>query len=376
MGNLFTYLEEYGQYSFAEKPFNSVDMLVLSELAYVSFDDRVPDIMERKASVTMEWLGKNFVEPIEFTVPFGEKEGRKFWQALFLSRRFKTMKANLYSSIFGKEVDSQFAAITFFPEGELPVIAFRGTDSTFAGWKEDFNMALEKPVPSQTISGHYVNAAARMFLGEFRICGHSKGGNLAIYSAMKADPDVRSRIVEICSFDGPGFHPEVLECEEYKEIVPKIKRFIPHSSLVGMLMESSGDYMIIESRALGLFQHDGFSWNIEEGAFVQAKDIETHRKLLHEALNQWIFTLSEEETKLFLDALYQVIDAAEVETIPEFVKDAQGALKRMNKAMKGLDKETVKRIRGIIKALFTIAGDMVKQEIKKIIPGQTEGTVE
>lgn len=37
-------------------------------------------------------------------------------------------------------------------------VAFRGTDGTLVGWKEDFNMAVRCPVPSQESAYRYVNS--------------------------------------------------------------------------------------------------------------------------------------------------------------------------------------------------------------------------
>ena len=37
MKNMLDYIEEYGNYSFKEKPFNEVDNLIFSQLAYTDF---------------------------------------------------------------------------------------------------------------------------------------------------------------------------------------------------------------------------------------------------------------------------------------------------------------------------------------------------
>ncbi len=85
---------------------------------------------------------------------------RKIWQRLGRDARFKyldpqgddadILEACGYSERFGnivvsdyedyvdQEKNGQFAAMTFHINEEEAVIAFRGTDETIVGWKEDF----------------------------------------------------------------------------------------------------------------------------------------------------------------------------------------------------------------------------------------------
>ena len=74
--------------------------------------------------------------------------------------RYEKMLCNNYRARTQEEEELQFGAVTFFPEGCAPVIAFRGTDDSVIGWKEDFNMAFTRPLPSQRMSAVYLNQAA------------------------------------------------------------------------------------------------------------------------------------------------------------------------------------------------------------------------
>ena len=57
------------------------------------------------------------------------------------------MKLNCYINLVEKEWETQFSAITFILDDGTLFLAFRGTDETIVGWKEDFNMAFLNPVP-------------------------------------------------------------------------------------------------------------------------------------------------------------------------------------------------------------------------------------
>ena len=49
--NINTYLRRFGRYTLREKPFNEIDALILSELAYVNFQLVAPSIDESKAKL-------------------------------------------------------------------------------------------------------------------------------------------------------------------------------------------------------------------------------------------------------------------------------------------------------------------------------------
>ncbi|ERL21183.1 PF11187 domain protein [Streptococcus pyogenes GA06023] len=120
------------------------------------------------------------------------------------------------------------------------VISFRGTDDSLIGWKEDFNMAFQYPVPAQRSASAYLDMVARLWEGPIILVGHSKGGNLAIYAAMNADPKVRKRIQHVYSLDGPGFPPEIVTSPAYRTIQPKVTKIVPSSSIVGMIFRDPG----------------------------------------------------------------------------------------------------------------------------------------
>ena len=77
-------------------------------------------------------------------------------------------------------------------------------------------------------------------------------------------------------------------------------------------------------------QHDAFTWQIEDGKFVKAVDIEAKQKRMNEALNQWIFTLPEEERQLFVETLFQVIDQTGV---TDTDKNFQSTGRKISKAV-------------------------------------------
>ena len=181
MGTVLNYLEKYGKYTFQEMPLTEVDSLALCQLSYLKFDDLVPDVRRDGPAVTLESLK----EHPEFEKLFGdvrfEKENRALFEGMMQGLRFRHMRLNYYVNVVEEQRETQFSAVTCFLDDGTAYVAFRGTDETIVGWKEDFNMAFLSPVPGQAYSAKYLEAVASRIRGPFFVGGHSKGGNLAVY---------------------------------------------------------------------------------------------------------------------------------------------------------------------------------------------------
>lgn len=353
-GTIIEYLKEYGDCSFAEKPINDVDSLVLCQLSYLKFDDMVPGVRENKHSVALEELAVREDVDKLFADERFEKENRALFEVMLQSRRFHTLRMNCYINIVEKEWETQFSAITFLLDDGTLYIAFRGTDETIVGWKEDFNMAFLSPVPGQSYSVKYLNIVAGRLHNPFYVGGHSKGGNLAVYSAMKCIPKVRERIIKIYSMDGPGFRPEVLDKCGYHEIADKVVKILPHSSLIGMIFERDIRYQVVESKGIGFLQHDPFSWLVIKDKFMKVDGIYESRMRKNNALNEWILSLNETQLRTFVDTLYQIISASQADDLIEFTADWRKSMNRMVAAYKEIDDQTAHMLREVVKSLFEI----------------------
>ena len=353
-GTVIEYLKKYGDIPFCEKPLNDVDSLALCQLSYLKFDGMVSDVRHNGPSVTLQEIAKRpDVEQLFGDVRF-EKENRALFEGLLSGRRFRNMKLNCYINLVEKEWETQFSAITFILDDGTLFLAFRGTDETIVGWKEDFNMAFLNPVPGQEYSVKYVNMVTGWLHQPFYIGGHSKGGNVAVYAAMKCTEPVKERILKIYSMDGPGFPKEVLKEKEYEEIEDRIVKILPHSSLVGMLFETSDHYKVVESKTFGLLQHDPFTWLLDKGEFIYVKNLSSLQKKRDEALNDWVCALPVKDRKIFVDTLYQVISASHAENLIDFTADWKKSMNGVVSAMKEIDADTKQTLKKIIKLLFEI----------------------
>ncbi len=362
MGTVLDYLKKYGDCSFEEMPLTEVDSLALCQLAYLKFDGMVPGLRDGQPSVPL----KSLVEHPDFEQLFAdiryEKVNRALFRNMLAGKRFGSLKLNCYVNVIVQKWETQFSAVTFVLEDGTVYVAFRGTDESIVGWKEDFNMAFLSPVPGQELSVEYLNTVAERIRDSFYIGGHSKGGNLAVYSAMNCRSEVQDRIVRIYSMDGPGFRPEVLREGKYELIADRVVKILPHSSLVGMLFESNMNFQVVESKTFGLLQHDPYTWKVEDAHLVRADALYEHRKQMDNTLNEWILSLDEQQLRIFVDTLFQVISASEADNLIDFTAEWRRSMNGIVGALKGIDEDTVCILKKIVKALFDIADTNRKRE--------------
>jgi len=357
MKNIVDYAQAE-QRTFFEKEFCAVDSLILSAVSYWHFEGLVPGLMDSALPVSLLKLFIEHEEELVFNLN-DALDKRKLLQAL----------ARLY---FVKTTDDtvqkQFSAITCLLPDDTAYVAYRGTDATIVGWKEDFNMTYLCPIPSQQEGVAYLNAVGALIPNQLRLGGHSKGGNIAVYAAMFCDESVKNRILEIYNHDGPGFREEIIHSDHYKNIEEMIHITLPQSSLVGMLLYQKGEYAVVESNRFWISQHDPFSWEIEGDDFNYAERLTHSAVHLNETLDLWLSSYSDEKRALFIDTIYEVIKATNATTLSELRLDwRQTSIAALN-AIRGIDAQTRKFIRQTIGALFF-------QSVKSIRKrdGKTEG---
>ncbi len=209
MANIFDYLEWRGDVSFKQDSFNEVDNLVLAQLAYTDFDGC---ICEKGFTTFQEVYEKYYQihtkEEILERTSFIAK-APLLMDTMVNSVRFGNIRFKKYINIINGNRNEQMSAVQMWlPDGTV-YVAYRGTDDTFIGWKEDLCFSYMEETEGQRQSLKYLNDCFRKTKLKLRVGGHSKGGNFAIYASAFCDNKVQKQIIEIWSNDGPGFMSEV-----------------------------------------------------------------------------------------------------------------------------------------------------------------------
>ena len=160
MENIIGYVKKWGKYTFSEKPFNEVDSLVLCQLVYLNYEKYVPAPCQGKEPVDIQSILED-PEWEQILEGYWYKEHNKeLFELAAKSLRFGRMKMNDYVNVIDEDQQAQFSAMCYFLEDGKIYIAYRGTDATIVGWKEDLNLAFSKPLKSQYLAVEYMERAA------------------------------------------------------------------------------------------------------------------------------------------------------------------------------------------------------------------------
>jgi len=345
--DLIGYIKRFGNDSFDDYPLNEIDSMVICQLTYFDFSNT--PVCNIDLNYTLKEFLNNDYQKTRVKGIWNPKKNDLFARILKSARRYYNMHIGFYNNIIDKETEKQFSACTFQLSNELYYICYRGTDASFVGWKEDFNLGYLENIPSQLMAVTYFENFAKNYPGKYYIGGHSKGGNLAIYAGVMCQQDYQSKIITIFNHDGPGFLPDFYQKVEYGMIKDKIEKTIPKESIVGLLLEQSEDYKVVSSKSILLLQHDLFKWEIEENHLKYVQNVTKFSKHTRNSVNNWIMEMDVETREVFINTIYSLITETNAEYISQFLKHGIKNIFIIHKKLKGLDpiiRKTVKKVLG------------------------------
>ena len=311
MADMFDYLLWRGDLSFRQDPVNEVDALIFSGLSYIRHG--TGDLFFAEASVTLREAAERFFSLCDCEDRVRVKNDLALLQAAAETERFGNAKLRLYRDLFIPEQETQFAAMTFLLDDGSGFLAFRGTDHSLVGWKEDFNMTFQQTIPAQRLALQYTREAAMELSGTLYLGGHSKGGNLAVFAAARSSPMIRQRIAQVYNHDGPGFTQYLMGDPGYLAMVPRIRTFVPQSSVIGMLLEHEEPYTVIRSKTLGLLQHDLYSWEVAGKFFIPVQEITDSSQFIDATIKTWFADMTNQERNQLVDVMFTLLGTGGVD---------------------------------------------------------------
>lgn len=311
MANIFDYIKWRGDLTFTQDPVNAVDALIFSALSYIRYV--APAEVGPDTPVTLRKASSDYFIQDSLDYKYRVKSDMDLLRAAADSKRFGLTKLCMYREQLIPEQETQFAAITFLLDDGTMFLTFRGTDSTLVGWKEDFNMAFQQTVPSQLMAVQYVREVAAEYSLPMRLGGHSKGGNVAVFAAARSSPMIQQRVLEVYNNDGPGFTKYLMGDPGYLAMVPRIKTYIPQSSVIGMLLEHEEPYTVIRSKNVGLLQHDPYSWEVMGNSLIPMEGITESSQFLDATIKTWFANMTNQERGKLVDVMFALLGTGDVD---------------------------------------------------------------
>lgn len=370
MANLLTYIEESQHDTFYDKPINKLDILALTELSYLPFDNLVPFSLT-ETGVRLDHLAELFDQTYQNDFPafsMVTKNRLTLFGLLARSKRFKYLKAFGFVDDYRLEQEKQFAAISYRLDRQTLLTCFRGTDDTIIGWKEDFHMTYMTEIPAQRSARGYLEKVMKNQAGNYYIAGHSKGGNLALYAACQLTPELQERLLAVYSFDSPGLHKKHLEADGYQAIKDRIHPIIPQNSIVGMMLETPEKAQIVQSNTLGLLQHISFSWEVDGEDFKPAPALTEDSLQMDQTLKAWTASLSQEELQDFFDLFFGLIIKAGIERFSDMTVNPLQKLQEIDRLRKELSPQEAEMMEKLIRLLFDTRYQIWRDSLNKNLP--------
>ena len=312
MATVFDYIQWRGDLTFSQDAPNGVDALVFSGLAYVKF-------VATEEPVTLREAAKTFFSLEDYETRSRVLKDQELLRAAAQSRRFGETQICMYRDICLPEPETQFAAMTFLLDDGSMLLAFRGTDNTLVGWKEDLDMSFQQTIPAQRLAQSYLRDVALQYLRPVHICGHSKGGNLAVFAAARSSPMIQEHIVSVYNLDGPGFTEYLMGDPGYLAIVPKIQTFVPQSSVIGMLLEHEEPYTVIRSKSIGLLQHDLYTWDVMGNGLIVVEEVTHGSQFVDSTIKTWFAEMTNAERGQLAEVLYTLLSSGGVDSVQEML---------------------------------------------------------
>lgn len=318
MARLIDYLEKVENQTFDQEPLNILDKVCINEIGYLTYEKWLTASDLKKPINLHDFAeGKELNPDYSFMVT---KERVELAEAIVRSRRFASLSLSNYRSVLDKEVEKQFAAMIFsLPELDYHQLVFRGTDDSVIGWKEDFQLTYSREIPAHRSAMTFLEDHLPNLSGHITVSGHSKGGNLALYSAVQSSTSLREKIAELLLLDSPGLMKSLLEKPSYQELKARMTVIRPQDSVVGVMLYWDRPAQLVAAEGIGFAQHNALSWEVDLAAndFAYEDQPTELSQRLEETFQEWIETLPKQQLKQGFDLVFDTILDSGIESLDD-----------------------------------------------------------
>ena len=362
--NVYDYLLWRGDLSFKASPFNDVDNLLFSYISYVYLDGIVPT---DKEYITIKQAGEKYFETHDEKEILKSKsfiaQAPLVLKAMGQTERFADVKLYNYVNKVCDDTSEQFSAMHIeFMDGVV-YLAYRGTDDTIIGWKEDFQLCY-KVVDAEKDALQYLQSTINPHY-KYYIGGHSKGGVLAQYAATKASPSLQKRFIKVYSNDGPGLNELTYDEQQFSGIKDKFVKIVPDFSVIGMLFDNGTDKIAIKSKQVLIMKHDAVSWQIQGNGFVKSEGISQYSYMIKEGFDDFLKTLDYQQREHIVDQVFDALDEAGINTVMDFSTGGYKVIIKLINELSDLDKQSKDSFNNMIAIFTKMASEKASETVKR-----------
>lgn len=382
MANIIDYLG-YELASFDDRPLNPLDAAILTQACMIVGEGVVPAPPRTPAALTRL---RTLVAPKTLrTARFDELARTERFDTMFTgfvpgdlktllfalvaSPRFRDLGLCGYRAVFDEGSHTQFSATTYLWRDRWAFVAFRGTDTSITGWRENFDMTYKPAVRAQRLAASYLETMAAHLPCPLYVGGHSKGGNLALFAALTVSPRVQGRVQHVWALDAPGFKLGRFTAADYEPLAGRITRIVPQDSIVGMLLEHEGGERTVTSWAQGIDQHAVFSWEVAGDDFVGRDRPNDSSLALRAIALEWLGSMDDARREQVVDALFAAIAASGARSAVDVLSGGPDMGRAAMDAVRALDPSDREVLMQELGNLAGIAARRVGQDMAQALFG-------
>ena len=371
MANITDYLRWRGDLAFSERPFNDVDNVILSALACLDFTGIVPG--EEGADIALGDACRELIAHSEGDIGKYVRSLAKvdvaFVKTLSSAERFAEARLSHYVDVVNEKRSLQFAALLVTLPGSDVYVAFRGTDDTLVGWRENLMLSYEVTAAQKEAVAYLERVVAKVdtSAGKVMVGGHSKGGNLAEFAARMCSSKISARLSRVYSNDGPGIDLAVVPRNKLAKLDGRLRHIVPSYSVVGMLYAKDMPRLVVASNERGVAQHDLMSWQVVRDSMEEAPEgLDEDCVTLNRVLTDWIMSLSFSERRRCVDEIFDVLGAGgavhldEIASSPEHLQDVL-------RAVRNTDEHTRDIVLMLVQGAAAVSVDSVRKSVSKTV---------
>ena len=101
-------------------------------------------------------------------------------------------------------------------------------------------------------------------------------------------------------------------------------------------------------------QHDAMTWQILGADFDEAQDFTAESKFFAKTFNEWMEGLTKQQTQIFINAFYEVVQASGARTLNELEENALYSAAKMVQQLSVMERTRKREVRKMLRMFKTV----------------------
>jgi len=119
-----------------------------------------------------------------------------------------------------------------------------------------------------------------------------------------------------------------------------------------MLLTQKGEYKVIKSNSIGIWQHDALTWQVEKKEFLSLKEVDETSNKIKKMVTDWLQDVDKKKREVFINTLFTILVNNKMNTVEDIKKLKLRKIPGLVKEITKLDEETRKIVAEALKELM------------------------